>query len=192
MAIDPNLITTIRADELAPAAFNVDDIIVHASGTTLYRGTIAELIAFIAPLVSAMQFEVKRLHVNNQYILDNFDLTPGPTMGLGINLMAGFAICNGNNGTTNIDGMVGIAYGTINNVIGQFGGETTHVLTIGEMPAHSHVINEVYNENTAGTKVGSGGGTLEAVGTQNTSSVGSGTAHNNMQPYIVELTIMKL
>lgn len=186
MAIDPNLITTIRADELAPAAFNMDDIIVHASGTTLYRGTIAELIAFIAPLVSAMQFEVKRLHVNALYITNNFDGT-----GLGINLMAGFAICNGNNGTTNIDGMVGIAYGAINNVVGQFGGEATHVLTTAEMPAHSHTISNQSNGQSGGGKVTVGNEAPEGTNPV-TDNTGGGAAHNNMQPYIVELTIMKL
>lgn len=185
--IDPNLVTTVRVGDLPTATFSTTDLIPHEVGTDLKSGTIAQLIAFIAPLVSAVQFEVKRLHVNAQYITDNFDVT-----GLGINLMAGFAICNGQNGTTNIDGMVGIAYGAVNNIIGQFGGEKTHLLNINEIPAHSHLIDAVYNENTSGTKVGSGGGSLEAVGTQNTSTQGGGLSHNNMQPYIVELTIMKL
>lgn len=185
--IDPNIITTIRVGELPTAAFSLTDNVPHEVGVDLKRGTLQELIDFLRPYMNAFQFEVRRLNVNATYITANFDGT-----GLGTNLMVGWAIMNGNNGTTNIDGMVGIAYGAVNNVIGQFGGEASHVLTVNEMPVHNHIINEVYNENTAGTKVGSGGGTLEAVGTQNTASSGSGAAHNNMQPYIVQLYIMKL
>lgn len=61
------------------------------------------------------------------------------------------------------------------------GGAKTHALTIAELAAHVHT-------------VGAGAGTAGSAGTQNniapdgtpltTSSVGSGTAHNNLQPYI--------
>lgn len=182
--IDPNLITTIRAGDLPPSAFSITDKIVHEVETDLKRGTIGELIAFISPLVSALQFEKKVLYVNTTYIANNFDVT-----GLGINLMTGFAICNGNNGTPNVDGLVGIGYGAINNVVGQFGGEKSHTLLINEMPSHSHTIKSNL------ISAGSGGGTLPnpaGTGTANTEVVGGGLPHNNMQPYIVELTVMKL
>jgi microcystin-dependent protein len=61
--------------------------------------------------------------------------------------------------------------------LGASGGAETHQLSIGEMPAHTH---------TFGTS-GSGGGGISSGGQsapQNTSSVGSGTAHNNMQPFV--------
>lgn len=62
--------------------------------------------------------------------------------------------------------------------LGQTMGAETHALSIGEMPAHSHTVS-------ASTASGDGSA-LEVAPTEgftrNTSSVGSGTAHNNMQP----------
>lgn len=62
------------------------------------------------------------------------------------------------------------------------GGEKTHTLITAELAAHTHTI----------VKSGGGAGTVtvqNATGSdgtaQATSSTGSGTAHNNLQPYIV-------
>ena len=71
-----------------------------------------------------MQYEVKELWVNQTYIDNNFDVT-----GFGINLMEGYAICNGDNGTPPMDGLISVGYGTNYNVIGGFGGEEEHILT---------------------------------------------------------------
>ena len=188
MAIDPNLITTVRVGELAPAAFGLTDNIAHEVGTDLKRGTIQELITFIAPLVSAMQFEIKTFHVNSAFITANFDGT-----GLGTNLMLGFAICNGNNGTINKDGRVGIAYGATHNVIGQFGGSATHTLTINEMPSHSHGLPmDLAGVLEIQSIVNSGAADEGYSEVTPTGAKGGGQAHNNMQPYIVELHVMKL
>src|SRR3990172_7309905 len=118
--IDPNLITTIRVGELPPSVFSLTDNIPHEVGTDLKSGTIQQLLDFLRPLVGKLQFEVVRMSVNTQYITDNFDIT-----GLGTNLCLGFAICNGNNGTENLDGRSGIGYGTVNNFVGFTGGATT-------------------------------------------------------------------
>ena len=90
------------------------------------------------------------------------------------------------NGTTTFnlpDGrgrtLIGSGQGTglTNRALGATGGAEAHQLTIPEMPAHTH---------TFGTS-GSGGGGISSGGQsapQNTSSVGSGNAHNNMQPFM--------
>lgn len=62
------------------------------------------------------------------------------------------------------------------------GGEKTHTLTVAEMPAHSHTINAGYNGGS-GAKYFSAIPPYSLIGTTNTSSVGSGAAHNNMPPY---------
>lgn len=82
------------------------------------------------------------------------------------------------------------ANGATNHIIGQKSGEETHALTDVENGPHTHAIP---NEDGQPPRRGAGGsaGRLPGVtfasytdGTVTTYSSGSGTAHNNMQPYI--------
>ena len=69
------------------------------------------------------------------------------------------------------------------------GGSKTHALTTGELAPHNHAVGS----NDSGTGPGGAAGNQEHVrdaGVGNgpatsTSTTGSGTAHNNVQPYIV-------
>jgi hypothetical protein len=186
MPINPAEISTIRVGELP-----IDEILLTSkfpieNDTTLYQATLQELINFININASALQYEVKELYVNQAYIDNNFTET-----GLGTNLMLGYAICNGNNGTPPMDGLVSVGYGTNYNVIGGFGGEDEHILTENEMPTHNHT----FSSSNAG---GVGGGFIttgnadEGPGTFGMQTKGLGEPHNNMQPYIILLKIMKL
>ena len=187
MAIDPNLITTVRVGELPPAAFSLTDKIPHEVGVDLKHGTIQDLVTFMSPFVNAIQFQVLTLHVNSAYIAANFDIT-----GLGTNLMLGYAICNGNNGTLNKDGRVGIAYGATHNVIGQFGGSKDAVVV-----AHTHTIDLGSESFQAGGNTNAASSlqpnpTNPGTRSRTTSTAGVSGTDKNMQPYIVELMVMKL
>lgn len=47
MAIDPNIVSTIRVGELPPAPFELNDNMPHEIGDTLFRGTVQQLAEFI-------------------------------------------------------------------------------------------------------------------------------------------------
>ena len=199
MALDPALLSSVRVGELAPEVFSLTDNIAHEVGTELKRGTVQQLVDLVAPLVSALQFQVIELDVNNQYIIDNFDST-----GLGTNLCLGFAICNGQNGTKDRNGRTGVAYGTTYTAVGAIGGSATHVLSESEMPLHNHnngladdvSLLFVYGGTTDGVPGLATRAVSGEVGTRTvqglTSTRGANSAHNNLQPYIVTLIIQKL
>lgn len=153
--------------------------------------------------------------------LSQFDVT-----GAGTGDWAKIYLCNGNNGTPDKRGRVavgttnGMGGGTFDTAVDPAipGNPTYSLLTPSgvnfvtlnstQIPAHTHtgftdtsgahthVISEVYNENNTGSLVGSGGGAIEATGTQITSSAGThshglvinstggGLSHPNIQPSI--------
>lgn len=66
---------------------------------------------------------------------------------------------------------------------GETGGEKTHALTEAELAAHTHSISLI---NTGGSGyVNVVGNNTGIQGSVKTASTGSGTGHNNLQPYVV-------
>jgi len=185
MAINPAEITTIRVGELPTGTIDLTSKIAVENGTNLEQINGQDLIDFVNINATGLQFEIKDLWVSQGYIDDNFDST-----GLGVELCEGYAICNGQNGTPNLDGLVSIGYGNNYNVIKAIGGSKNAVL-----------IEHTHTGTAAGPYVGNpiaGGGGFEGGGNPfrerpfTISTEGVSGLNKNMQPYMVLLKIMKL
>lgn len=71
------------------------------------------------------------------------------------------------------------------NAAGKTGGEKTHKLTVNEMPSHKHTASTAYAVTafTSGRAASAGSEGAFARSSVEIKSEGSGTAHNNLQPY---------
>lgn len=79
------------------------------------------------------------------------------------------------------------ANGATAHTLGQVGGEETHVLSVGEIPAHNHPPGGsgstfLGGGGGAGANLSTGGGSYVYNGT--TGNVGGGGAHNTLPPYV--------
>ena len=127
--------------------------------------------------------DIKRVKCDLTYLTDNFEVD-----GLGKNLRLGWAICNGNNGTDDLSGRVGVGYGLGWSVLGQTGGSKDAVVV-----AHTHTVNTIrtYNNTQGINGFYDRSNTAVSAGISTESAGVSGT-DKNMQPYIINLYIMKL
>jgi hypothetical protein len=183
MAINPADITTIRVGELPTGIIDLTSNIPVENETDLEKITGQDLVDFININSNAFQFELRDLFVNQTYIDDNFDIT-----GLGTDLMLGWAICNGQNGTPNMDGLVSIGYGTNYSVINAVGGSKNAVLV-----EHSHVQFGANSPTGGSNRITVGATASGNFATNNvTDTVGVSGVDKNMQPYRVLLKIMKV
>jgi len=98
----------------------------------------------------------------------------------------------GNFKLPNLKGKVPVGYSAAEgefDTLGETGGEKTHTLTEAELAAHVH--NFLCNASTTGTSEVSKKGTSTST-TLDTSTAGSNTAHNNLQPYLTINYIIKI
>ena len=132
---------------------------------------------------SAQQYDIKAIYANSTYLGANFE-----SDGLGKNLRAGWAICNGNNGTPNISNRVIVSYGSDFPTLNAVGGSKDAVVV-----AHSHGLSNVKKFNNVGPNIGLYDRSTGADGSGLTTDiVGESGVNKNMQPYIVLVYIMKL
>jgi hypothetical protein len=144
--------------------------------------------------------DIIEVDCSTAYLQANFDGT-----GLGRNERAGWAICNGNNGTRNRAGRFPVGYDASRweyNTIGNIGGQEAVTLTVGQLPPHMHTGNKQVSArgwpDDSGDRtdnyyyIHSSRDSWQFHQTFDTNYTGSGQQHENRPPYIVTLWIMKL
>ena len=157
----------------------------------------------------SLKGDIKEIACNDTYISTNFETNGfGKTTGE----RAGWAICNGQNGTINKMGRVAIGYDPtyypmITSGLPTFGGFKEVQLSINQMPTHSHDIqfrrdssgsgtgNYLTLSDTANSDEGAWGteyGGNSTTGNARILDKGGNQVHPNMQPYIVTLFIQKI
>jgi hypothetical protein len=160
------------------------------------RDSIANMKTSFTQMVNSVwkKGDVIEIDCDAKYIADNFNST-----GLGTNERAGWAICNGNNGTKNRMGRVPVGYDPSRadyNTPGKTGGAESVVLTVDQMPAHSHNFAAVgYNGLILGnsqTAVGRVYNLSYGEWGAFMTNTGNDQAHENRPPFIVTLFIQKL
>ena len=126
--------------------------------------------------------DIKVIKADATYLANNFEVD-----GLGKNLRAGWAICNGNNGTDNLQGRVPIHY-SADFPLGTVGGSKDAVVV-----EHSHGLpvegGGNLNIQSIVTNANNDEGYSE---TNRTTTVGVSGKNKNMQPYLATVYIMKL
>jgi hypothetical protein len=123
--------------------------------------------------------------------------------GLGISPdMVDWAQMNGNNGTVDAQCRVFIGTGSMIDPItdeelviasGDEGGEVTHVLSVPEMPSHSHTTEPIFDTGGgSGSNPVTGAPISRATRSLGVNATGGGNSHNNMQPYVGVFKIQKI
>jgi len=116
---------------------------------------------------------------------------------------AGWALCDGVNGTPNLSGRFILSQGnsgvrgSVQHNLSDTGGEETHNLSIGEIPNHNHnfIRPPYYFSEGAiggGNAIISGAQVTDTRVTDYVSGAGGSGDHNNMPPFYVLAYIMKL
>jgi len=155
MAIDPTIITTVRADQLPVAPLTNESIVMHAIGETLYQATVDELIALLPPGNAYKPYETKILYVTDLYVQNNFE-TSGVNKGLAKpdGLWPGWAIMDGVHDTANMDGAIPLGYGATYNTMRQEVGENNKSVVL---PTSGFPVGEATNNPPSGRLIVSSG-----------------------------------
>jgi hypothetical protein len=138
----------------------------------------------------AQSGDIKRIKCDLTYYTANFEVD-----GLGKNLRLGWAQCNGNNGTDDLTGRVGVGYGLGYSTFSAPIGSNSVSLLAENIPKLDVTLPVSNADNGGGSKIYIMATDLEGAGTKtylNTIGSSTPTAINVMQKGIVNLYIMKL
>ncbi|MFT5493000.1 MAG: microcystin-dependent protein, partial [Limisphaerales bacterium] len=112
---------------------------------------------------------------------------------------AGWALCDGQNGTPDLRGRFVLGSGDSDasaittRTVGESGGAETHKLTTAQMPSHSHTMTAQYIEFDDWSYRAIGfTGNGPAAGARGTSSTGGNQAHPIMNPFYVLAYIQRV
>jgi len=167
----------------------------------------------------------KNFYASGNYYLDNYVLIPAGSIiqSAAINEPDGWFICDGRelniNDYSDLFDAIGYTYGGEEDVfnlpnmsgrvavgsggsydLAETGGETTHTLSLNEIPAHTHSLARKSNSDNGAFDTGDGHQDESSAATTDradlgpfyTNSTGGSLAHNNMQPYIVLKYLIKI
>jgi len=123
--------------------------------------------------------------------IDSFLCPPGLIcMWSGSTVPTGWYLCDGQNGTPDLRNRFIVGAGNDYD-IGDTGGEKEHILTIDEIPSHTHSYSHHPSaERTAGA-TSQDKYSVSPLETYTTGSTGGGQAHENRPPYYALAYIMK-
>lgn len=109
------------------------------------------------------------------------------------NIPSGWALCNGQNGTPDLRDRF-VLGASSSHVVGEKGGSDSHIITVEEMPAHTHSESGVtQTESDVGGSLFSGGENILTPSSDiETGSAGEGNPMSIMPPYYALLYIMKM
>lgn len=102
------------------------------------------------------------------------------------NIPAGFVICDGNNSTPNLLRKFVQGVDTAGTNPGATGGSATHVLSVAELAAHTHLTTNI---SGGGVNVATRSDDKQAPNASETSSTGSDSAHEN-EPEFYDLAFL--
>ena len=133
------------------------------------------------------------------YFGDGSNLTDVPGVPVGGIIMwsgatnaipSGWALCDGQNGTPNLQDRFIVGAGSSYNV-NDTGGEASVTLTLNQIPAHSHVYQNQVAVTNAGERPWPASNNDCRLDDANTTEVGGGQSHENRPPYYALAYIMK-
>ena len=180
-------------------------------------------------LTVGKDLRAKNFYASGNYYVDNYLLVPYGTIiqSAAVNVPEGWLVCDGStlacsdypdlfdalqytyggyDLSFNIPDLrgravIGIGHGVglTDYNLGDAGGEETHLLTVGEIPAHTHELIRKTNDDSGafdtnnGHKFESSAATTDRanLGNFSTFSKGGSNSHNNMQPYFVLYYLIK-